>query len=100
MSGTPTLLIWTWRKRRRFPSKKAAEAKLKVWKRWYERCGWTVTGNASRGYIAYAPDYDASVHWRVPSSSHFEPNPKMHAAGIRDPAHYPEPSRGTRLIGT
>ena len=81
MSGTPTILVWTWRKGRRFPTKGAAMAKLKVWKRWYERQGWRVIGNGAMGYIAYAPDFDPLV-----DAGHVftgEPNPKVHSAGVR-----------------
>jgi hypothetical protein len=83
MAAKPTLLLWTWRKGRRFETKGEAKKKLKVWKRWYERLGWRIMGNESDGYIAYAPDF-TSEDWRVPSERRPEPNPKVHSAALRE----------------
>jgi hypothetical protein len=35
-------LSWTWNKHRVCKTKKAANHHMRVWKRWYERHGWTV----------------------------------------------------------
>lgn len=80
MAGTPTMLVWTWQKGRRFKTKGEAQAKLRVWKKWYERRGWRVLGNATSGYLAYSPDYDpsdATIWLRT------EPHPTIHSAGVR-----------------
>lgn len=82
MAGTPTMLVWTWQKGRRFKTKGEAQAKLRVWKKWYERQGWRVVGNASSGYLAYAPDYSPSAEdARFALSG--RPHPKVHSAGVR-----------------
>ena len=44
-------LVWTWRAHRVYKTKGKAQAKLKVWKKWYERQGWKVHSHAT-GYFA------------------------------------------------
>ena len=80
MAGQPTLLLYTWRKGRRFPTKGEAKEALKAWKERYEQDGWTVTGSADSSYIAFAPDFEGGDFW-LPHEG--EPNPKVHSAGIR-----------------
>jgi hypothetical protein len=36
---------WTWRKHRICLTAKEAERVREVWKQWYERCGWVVSGH-------------------------------------------------------
>lgn len=67
-------LIWTWQNSRPFKTKVKAQAKLKTWKRWYERQGWKVT-KLGAGHLAESPDgqrhvvqlheYDALTHERL-----------------------------------
>lgn len=57
-------LAWTKDKIRPFKTKagkkkpwESAEPKLRVWKRWYERQGWTIFGSAAGGWhIARSPE--------------------------------------------
>lgn len=86
MAGTPCVLAWTWRKTRRFGSKGEAERKLKVWKAWYERRGWRVTGSLKSGYVAYAPDYEVEEWW-LPGQDKAGPHPKVHSAAVRTVAY-------------
>lgn len=44
-------LVWTWQNHRVFKTKGKAQAKMKTWKKWYERNGWKVTNHAA-GYFA------------------------------------------------
>ena len=44
-------VAWTWRKHRIVKTKKRGNEVLKVWKRWYERQGWTVRSHPT-GYFA------------------------------------------------
>ena len=53
-SDTVVVLRWTWNKGRQFKTKKAAHLKMKVWRRWYERQGWTVKGYGEQ-MIATSP---------------------------------------------
>jgi len=84
MAGTPTYVLWTWREGKLYPSKGAAEDRLKEWKAEYEERGWSVTGSVSGGsLIAYAPDYVIEEHWKLPSRESPYPNPRVHACAMR-----------------
>ena len=47
-------VAWSWRKHKIHKTKKRCEQRLRVWKAWKERQGWTVMKFAS-GYLAIAP---------------------------------------------
>jgi len=53
-------VAWTWRKHKIHKTKKRCEQRLKVWKRWYERQGWTVR-RMGTGYWADGPDGEKHV---------------------------------------
>ena len=66
-------VAWTWRKHKIHKTKKRCEERLRVWKRWYERQGWTVIRMGS-GYIAERAgerhsvslhEYDAATRQRI-----------------------------------
>lgn len=49
-------VVWTWRHNRRVVTKKRGTQKMRVWKRWYERQGWSVHSLGSDAYAATSPD--------------------------------------------
>jgi hypothetical protein len=53
-------VAWTWRQHKIHKTKKRCEQRLKVWKRWYERQGWTVR-RMGTGYWADGPDGEKHV---------------------------------------
>jgi hypothetical protein len=53
-------VAWTWRQHKIHKTKKRCEQRLKVWKRWYERQGWTVR-RMGTGYWADGPDREKHV---------------------------------------
>lgn len=57
-SGTKPILAvrWTPSRARIVRTKKRAHELLMVWKKWKERHGWEVRGNASSGYVGTSPD--------------------------------------------
>lgn len=51
------VLRWSLGRHRVVPTKKEGARLQKVWKRWKERQGWRVSGNATNGYRAYPPGF-------------------------------------------
>ena len=49
-------VAWSWRRHKIVPTKKRGTEKMRAWKKWHERQGWTVRSYAD-GYLALAPDY-------------------------------------------
>ena len=58
MSRPIVAVVWTWKKHSVCKTKKRAHEKMRAWRKWYERQGWTVRGNATTGYIAYHDDHE------------------------------------------
>jgi len=70
LRGSIKAVVWTWQKHRICPTLKEAEHALKVWKRWYERRGWTVMNVRVLGH--------ASARAIEPGTN------KMHACTIQE----------------
>jgi hypothetical protein len=74
-------LMWSWKRHRHVPTKKEANRLMRVWRAWYERKGWKVTGTASDGYRAYHPDHNVSDYSRHDWTQAY---PYAHAIALRD----------------
>lgn len=57
MAARPTHVFWTGGRGRVTKTKAAAERLVDVWKRWYERQGWTVASLGEHAKVAYPPGW-------------------------------------------
>lgn len=73
------LLCWTWGMTKPVKTKKRGTELMNVWKRWYERCGWTVVRSRAGGYLAFPPGQGPDD---LPTTHHMLG--KVHAIGLRD----------------
>ena len=76
------LLRWTWNKGRILNTKRAAHHKMKVWRRWYERQGWTVKGYGE-SMIARSPSGERhSITLRVHAKKGAVAGPPLNDSGL------------------
>ena len=94
-------VVWTWRKWRVTPTKKEAQRRQKIWKRWYERQGWKVAAWGEDTYVATSQatgerhaclvhTYDRETRQRI--------YPKVRAK-VERPAVEKKPRRGRKPVG-